>query len=52
MMQLSRGGADAVIMREFDLDKKAFVSDEGALLLVINNMLFIYYIYTIIYVYI
>ena len=27
MMQLSRGGADAVVMREFDLEKKAFVPD-------------------------
>lgn len=28
MMQLSRGGADAVVMREFDLVNKCFVSDE------------------------
>lgn len=27
MMQLSRGGADAVVLREFDLDSKAFVQD-------------------------
>jgi prolyl oligopeptidase len=25
MMQLSKGGADAVVMREFDLDAKCFV---------------------------
>lgn len=28
MMQLSRGGADAVVMREFDLVNKCFVPDE------------------------
>jgi prolyl oligopeptidase len=27
MMQLSRGGADAVVLREFDLDRKSFVSE-------------------------
>jgi prolyl oligopeptidase len=27
MLQLSRGGADAVVLREFDLDAKAFVTD-------------------------
>lgn len=29
MMQLSRGGADAVVLREFDLDAKAFVTENG-----------------------
>ena len=28
MMQLSRGGADAVVLREFDLNRKAFVTEE------------------------
>lgn len=27
MMQLSRGGADAVVLREFDLERKAFVPE-------------------------
>lgn len=29
IMQLSRGGADAVVLREFDLDAKAFVTENG-----------------------
>jgi len=31
MMQLSRGGADAVVMREFDLEKKEFVQKDAFL---------------------